>query len=240
MTGTPCQDEDQQVKFLESILVQCSKKVHKVAEWLGDDVDKCNFEITTERPTIQTDKVMKHLETEMYTTMMTTHGDIVTVQKGIKLIATEIETTTLTTGFEVVTHEKPFSETITERETTTLITDVITNTRDITVRLSTKQFETTTEAFQETQCSRKIARAFLKLEPEDLTKNFVFKKFDQDFQRTCKKQHDEISKYAKESVSKRCNGTETKALGAPTTAVKAAAKGSTTLGKRLLSLDAVN
>ena len=233
ITGSSCQDEDQQMKYVALLLIQCSKKVSKVADWLGDDVDKCNFELVTERPTIQTDKVMKHLETEADTTILNTFGNFITKDSVFKFEQTNEDTTHISTGFDIISREQPYKNIITEVETTMMSTEVVTDVHEITVYHTHKHMETTTEAVQETECSRKIARVYLKFEPEDLTKNFIFKKFDQQFEKQCKKQHDEVLKYVRDSPSKRCNGTQANDVLAPTTAAKVGSTKPTTPGKFL-------
>ena len=168
MTGTPCQTENDQIVYIERLLVYCSKKSWKIADIAGDDVNKCQFALVTEMPITLVDKVFKGILTEADTTSMSTGANLITSEKMMKGIATEEDTTVLAIEEQLITRDKAFKEIVTEGETTELTTGglvhvetrlfkdiasetfittgstaMFEDTQDVTITVSTKQFETT-------------------------------------------------------------------------------------------------
>ena len=85
VTKNSCENIEDQIDTIERLLLTCSKRHPKIAEWVNsDDTSVCQFQLTTERPITQVDKVVKAIETEAETTAIYTGGLIVTTEKVYK------------------------------------------------------------------------------------------------------------------------------------------------------------
>ena len=257
VTGTGCQTEEQQIDYIEKQLSLCAKRNSVIAKVVSsDDLSVCSFYVATDRPTIESErifkgletegmttilstgyliasesKLMKVFETEAYTTMVSSGQMMITKVKEFKDIITEADTTELATGGDilaqtrlfklvstetywttlattVIEHTKEFTLTdaTKEFETTTLSTSLIEDIKEIDVMKTVKRFETTTQPARHSECGRKIARTYLKLDDSYEADSYSFKQFEKLFDKQCHTNYLRITDYVKTSIKNRCTG----------------------------------